>query len=85
VIRLAKQINPSLLVLARATYLREADQLRSAGAHVIVTAEAEVALAMAECVLVSLGATAEQLDRERDRVRAALLPRIEPVEGQNPA
>jgi len=72
VIRVAKELNPALLVLARASYLHEAEQLRDAGAHVVVTAEAEVALAMAERLLRDLGATGEQLDRERDRVRAAL-------------
>jgi monovalent cation:H+ antiporter-2, CPA2 family len=74
VIRAAKELNPSLLVLARAAYLSEAETLSRAGAHVVVTAEAEVALAMAERLLVGVGASPEQLDRERDRVRAALHP-----------
>lgn len=72
VIRAAKQLNPDLLVVARASYLAEIDSLKRAGAQVIVTAEAEIALAMAERVLTTLGATPEQLDRERDRVRASL-------------
>jgi CPA2 family monovalent cation:H+ antiporter-2 len=72
VIRAAKELNPALLVLARASYLGEANELRAAGAHMIVTAEAEVALAMAERLLRDLGATGEQLDRERDRVRTLL-------------
>jgi monovalent cation:H+ antiporter-2, CPA2 family len=79
VIRMARELNPNLLVLARSTYLREAEQLQAAGAQVIVTAEAEVALAMAERLLMSLGATPEQLDRERDRVRSALLRQVAPV------
>ena len=40
----------------------------------MVEAEAEVALAMNERVLVGLGATPEQLDRERSRVRRSLFP-----------
>ncbi|HEX5660338.1 MAG TPA: NAD(P)-binding protein, partial [Polyangiales bacterium] len=72
VVRLAKQLNPRILVLARTTYLQEQKDLGSAGADIVVTAEAEVALAMAERLLNGLGATAEQLDRERARVRAEL-------------
>lgn len=75
VIRAATALNPALLVLARCAYLSEAELLRAAGAHVVVTAEAEVALAMAERLLTGLGASPEQLDRERDRVRAALAPK----------
>lgn len=68
-IRLARELNPKLLVLARAAYLREAAELRKAGANDVVSAEGEVALAMVERLLMQLGATGEQLDRARDRVR----------------
>jgi CPA2 family monovalent cation:H+ antiporter-2 len=74
VIRMAKDLNPNVVVLARSAYLNEVEQLRSAGAHIIVAAEAEVALAMTERVLMGIGATAEQLDRERSRVRQSLFP-----------
>ena len=74
VVRLAKQLNPSLMVLARVTYVESTAQLGIAGAQLVVTDEAEVAIAMAERLLLSLGATAEQLDRERARVRAELSP-----------
>jgi CPA2 family monovalent cation:H+ antiporter-2 len=67
-------LNPSVLVLARATYLNTSLELGNAGAQVVVTDEAEVAIAMAERLLLTLGATAEQLDRERARVRAELAP-----------
>jgi CPA2 family monovalent cation:H+ antiporter-2 len=60
------------LVLTRAAYVREAQELSNLGADAVVAAEAEVALAMAERLLVRLGATPEQLDRERDRLRAEL-------------
>jgi monovalent cation:H+ antiporter-2, CPA2 family len=76
VIRMAKDLNPEAIVLARSAYVADAEQLRSAGAHIIVTAEAEVALAMTERVLVGLGATPEQLDRERSRVRRSLFPAL---------
>jgi CPA2 family monovalent cation:H+ antiporter-2 len=76
VIRMAKELNPRAIVLARSSYVADAEQLHSAGAHIIVTAEAEVALAMTERVLVGLGATPEQLDRERSRVRRSLFPAV---------
>ena len=57
------------MILARATYLAEVRAVERAGADVVVSAEGEVAFAMAERLLVQLGATAEQLDRARDRAR----------------
>jgi monovalent cation:H+ antiporter-2, CPA2 family len=72
VIRAAKELNPTLLILARTTYVREVPALKKAGAPVVVSAEAEVALAMTEHLLVQLGATGEQLDRARARVRNEL-------------
>jgi CPA2 family monovalent cation:H+ antiporter-2 len=72
VIRMAKELNPDLLILARSAYVREVEAVRRAGAHVVVAAEAEVALAMTEHLLTQLGATSEQLDRARERVRGEL-------------
>jgi monovalent cation:H+ antiporter-2, CPA2 family len=72
VVRLAKQLNPSILVLARVAFMHASAELGHAGADVVIAAEAEVALAMAERLLTALGATAEQLDRERVGVRAEL-------------
>jgi CPA2 family monovalent cation:H+ antiporter-2 len=72
VIRLAKALNPRITIVARATYVREVAALREAGADVVLSAEGEVALAMAERLLERLGATRDQLDRARDRVRAEL-------------
>ena len=74
VIRLAEDMNPEILVMARAALLRDAPRLQDAGADVVVTSEAEVALAMAESLLRRLGATDEQLDREREKVRSELVP-----------
>jgi CPA2 family monovalent cation:H+ antiporter-2 len=72
VIRLARELNPGIQVLARATYVRELPALRRAGAEAF-SGEGEVALALTVSLLEGLGATPEQIDRERERVHAELL------------
>jgi CPA2 family monovalent cation:H+ antiporter-2 len=72
VIRIARELNPEIRVVARANYVYELKSLVEAGAERVVTAESEVALAMTEYMLRELGATVEQVDRERDRVREEL-------------
>ncbi|MFT3775685.1 MAG: cation:proton antiporter [Minicystis sp.] len=72
VIRLAKEMNPRIRILTRAGYLCEVAPLKGVGAHVVVSSEGEVALSMAESLLRGLGATNDQIDRARDRVREAL-------------
>ena len=47
--------------------------LRRAGADVVFTGEGEVALTMTEFLLRQLGATPEQIDREKERLRADLI------------
>jgi CPA2 family monovalent cation:H+ antiporter-2 len=69
IIRLARELNPRIRILARASYLRELPALRRAGADVAFSGEGEVALAFTEEILRGLGASAEQIDRERARVR----------------
>lgn len=76
VIRLARELNPGIRVLVRAAYLRDLPGLKVAGADTVVTGEGEVALALTEAILLRLGATAEQMDRERRRVRAELLGEV---------
>jgi len=76
IIRLAKEANPDIRVYARSEYLRDVGSLTAAGATSVVTAEAEVALAMASELLTELGASPEELDRERDRVHVMLHKRI---------
>ncbi len=71
-IRHARAINPDIFILARVNYLSEAASLRSAGADFVVSSEVEGALALTELLLRRLGATADQIDRERDRVRSDL-------------
>jgi CPA2 family monovalent cation:H+ antiporter-2 len=70
--KVARQINPNVQILARANYLREVPALRAAGADVVVSGEGEVALGFTEAILERLGATPEQIDRERARVHAEL-------------
>jgi monovalent cation:H+ antiporter-2, CPA2 family len=72
VIRIARTLNPSVRVLARAQYLRDVPPLKEAGANRVYSGEGEVALAFIEDILDSLGATAEQIDRERARAHEEL-------------
>jgi CPA2 family monovalent cation:H+ antiporter-2 len=72
VIRAAREANPGVRVLARAMYLRELPDLKKAGADTVFTGEGEVALAFVEDLLLRLGATAEQIDRERARAHEEL-------------
>lgn len=72
VIGLARKLNPDVRVLARSAYVRELGGLRQAGAEVVYSGEGEVALALTEAILRRLGATPEQIDRERERVRTDL-------------
>ncbi len=73
-IRHAKELNPGIHVLARAQYLRDVPALRKAGAEGVASAESEVGLALTEMMLHRLGATPDQIDHERERVRSELRP-----------
>lgn len=59
-------------MLARAGYLRDLESVRQAGADAVFSGEGEVALAFNEVILNRLGATPEQMDRERERARDEL-------------
>jgi CPA2 family monovalent cation:H+ antiporter-2 len=72
VIRMARDLNPAIRVVARAAYLRDLPELKKAGADAVFTGEGEVALAFTEAILQELGATPEQIDRERDRAHTEL-------------
>lgn len=72
IISTARELNPRIRVLTRSTYLAESDALRKSGADAIFSSEGEVALSMADFLMEQLGATGEQIDRERDRVRKDL-------------
>ena len=71
-IRVARELNPPLHVFARGAYLRDVPKLRGAGAEDVFSGEGEVALAMTEAVLRRLGATPDQIDRERQRLHGEL-------------
>jgi CPA2 family monovalent cation:H+ antiporter-2 len=71
-IRLARELNPRVLIVARSDYLRDLPALRGAGADLVFSGEGEVALSMTESLLHRLGATPEQIDRERARIRSDL-------------
>ena len=78
VIRVARELNPDVRVLARSPYLRERPDLFKAGADAVFAGEGEIALAMNETVLRELGATPDQIDRERERVREELFGEVSP-------
>jgi monovalent cation:H+ antiporter-2, CPA2 family len=71
-IRIARELNPGIRVFARTPHLRDGAALRKAGAHEVFSGEGEVALAMTETLLRQLGATPEQIDRERARAHGEL-------------
>jgi CPA2 family monovalent cation:H+ antiporter-2 len=77
VIRMARDLNPKVHVLARAAYLRDVSDMKRAGADRIFTGEGEVALGLVENILERLGATAEQIDRERERAHRELFGEVQ--------
>jgi CPA2 family monovalent cation:H+ antiporter-2 len=79
VVRLARELNPDVRIISRSAYLRERAELLKAGVGQVFTGEGEVAMAMTEAVLVRLGASAEQIDRERARVHEELFGAEEDV------
>jgi monovalent cation:H+ antiporter-2, CPA2 family len=72
VIRAARALNPRVRVLARASYLRDVAPMKAAGANRVYSGEGEVAIAFVEDILDTLGATPEQMDRERERAHREL-------------
>lgn len=71
-IRLARELNPRVYVLARTTHLRDQQALHASGADAVFSGEGEVALSLTEAVLRRLGATPEQIERERERAHLEL-------------
>jgi CPA2 family monovalent cation:H+ antiporter-2 len=72
-IRIAREINPGIQVVARGDFLRDTTDLKKAGADEVFTGEGEVALAIAGSIVRKLGATPEQLDATRERIRLSLI------------
>jgi len=71
-IRIARQVNPQIHIVSRVDYLSQAEALRKAGADEVFSGEGEVALAITDSILRELGATPDQLDEERARIRTEL-------------
>ena len=71
-IRLAREINPRIHIVARADFLRDIEGMRNAGAHEVFAGEGEVALAMTDSILRHLGSTPDQLDEARHWIRSKL-------------
>ena len=76
VIRAARDLYPGVKVLARVGYLRDLPALKTAGADTVYSGEGEVALAFVEDLMQDLGATPEQIDRERDRAHTELFDAV---------
>lgn len=72
IVKAARELNPKIRIVTRATYLKESDALEEAGANAVFSSEGEIALSMTEFLMRQLGATAESIERERERVRKAL-------------
>jgi len=86
IVEAALELRPEIRIVSRADYLREAQTLRQEGAKAVFSGEGEVALAMSTYLLRELGASAEQIDRERDRVRRELFePAVKAAETAAPA
>ena len=68
----AKEVNPNIVVMAHTTYINTAQLLRRQGAETVFSGEEEVALGMASHTLRTLGATEEQVTRERYENRRRL-------------
>ena len=71
-IGLARYMNPVITVMVRCAFLSQVTAMRKAGADFIFSGEAEVSMAMTEYMLKQRGATPEQMDTERRRIRREL-------------
>ena len=86
IVQAARDLNPKVRVLARTSYLKQAQELCQAGTIEVFASEGEIALAMTDYLLRTMGATDEVIDRERDRVRRELFPIFRaPAEGRDVA
>ena len=70
--RVARQQNPSVQILARATTSARCRRFARPARTSSMSGEGEVALAFTAAILQRLGATPDQIDRERTRVRKEL-------------
>ena len=68
IIRLTRELNPEIRILARVHYVNQRDAILAVGANAVFSGEAELAMVFAETLLRELGATDSQIDSERHRV-----------------
>ncbi|MBN8550571.1 MAG: cation:proton antiporter [Deltaproteobacteria bacterium] len=73
VIRNAQELNPDIFIIARTTHLKELAALQKLGVQDAFSGEGEAALGVVEALLKRLGATPDQIESERQRVRASFL------------
>ncbi len=73
----ARALNPEIKVMAHTSYLSDAMALRSQGAQTVFSGEEEVALSMTSHLLRSLGASEDQVTRERRRARREMAQQSE--------
>ena len=85
VVEAARDLNPKIRIITRSTYLKENNALLHAGADAVFSSEGEIALSMTAFLMSELGASDEQVDRERDRVREELFAVREDSQITNPA
>lgn len=85
VVEAARDLNPKIRIITRSTYLKENNALLRAGADAVFSSEGEIALSMTAFLMSDLGASDEQVDRERDRVREELFAVREDSQVTNPA
>lgn len=71
IVQSARELNPELEIFVRVPYLRERPHYLKAGAREVYADEGEMAMAMTEAILTGLGATLEQIDRERAELRTS--------------
>jgi CPA2 family monovalent cation:H+ antiporter-2 len=74
IIHAARELNPTVRILARAAYLNDREALHHAGAAVIRFDEAESAAALAEALLQEIKVPAQQIDTMVARVRDEFAP-----------
>ncbi len=80
IVAAARELAPSVRIISRAGFLKEAEALRKAGAQAVFSSEGEMALSMMAWLMAELGATDEQIDRERERVREEFFDTFTPEE-----
>jgi len=68
-ISIARELSPSLRIIARTEYLVEVDELRALGANDVIPAEFETSLALFDRVLTIYGVPDETINERIDRLR----------------